>query len=192
VGEIRDPEPVLPIVALLARDEAALEAARAAAARIVGPLDLLSPVFPFEWTSYYEAEMGPGLLRQLAAAARLADPGELAGWKLRAQEEERAILGLRAASRGSAEDEPGNPAGRPANIDPGYLGGAKLVLASTKDFAHRVYLGAGIYAEVTLRFARGAFEPLPWTYPDFRSGRYADFLLEARRRYRARLGEVRG
>src|SRR5205823_2914451 len=62
VGEIREPEPVLPIVALLARDEAALEAARGAAARVMGPLELLSPVFPFEWTSYYEAEMGPGLL----------------------------------------------------------------------------------------------------------------------------------
>lgn len=173
MAEVHEPEPVLPIVALLARDEGALEAARGAAARIVGPLDFVSPVFPFEWTSYYEAEMGAALLRQLVAAGRLADPGELGGWKLRAQEEEAAI----SRAQGG---------GRPANLDPGYIAGAKLVLASTKDFAHRVYLGSGIYAEVTLRYAHGSFEPLPWTYPDWRSGRYAEFLREARERYRTR------
>ena len=176
MGAIREPEPVLPIAALLARDEEALAAAREAAAAILGPLDLLSPVWPFEWTSYYEDEMGRALLRQLVAARALADPGALGDWKRRANEAEGEI----ARDRGG---------GRPANIDPGYIASAKLVLASTKDFAHRVYLGGGVYAEVTLRFAHGRFEPQPWTYPDFRSGRYDEFLVEARGRYRERLRE---
>lgn len=176
MGEIREPEAVLPIVALLAAGEAALEAAREAAARVVGPLDLVSPVWPFEWTSYYEAEMGPHLLRQIVAGRDLADPGRLGAWKAAANEAERAIAARREEGAGPL---------RPANLDPGYISGAKLVLASTKDHAHRIYLGGGIYAEVTLRFAGGRFEPLAWTYPDWRSGRYDAFLRAARARWRA-------
>lgn len=138
----------------------------------MGPLALVSEVWPFEWTSYYEAEMGRDLRRQLVAAGALADPGGLGAWKRAANEAERAI----AAARGG---------GRPANIDPGYIAGSKLVLASTKDFAHRIYLGGQVFAEVTLRFVRGRCEPNPWTYPDWRSGRYDAFVLEARERWRA-------
>ncbi|MGH7296524.1 MAG: DUF4416 family protein [Polyangiaceae bacterium] len=177
MGRIREPLPVLPIVALLARDEAALGLGREAAGRIVGAIGEVSPVWPFEWTRYYEDEMGPALARQIVSAAEVADPGGLAGWKRAAQAEEAAIAGRLGAAR-------------PVNIDPGYVAGSKVVLASTKDFAHRVYLSAGIYAEVTLNYARGRFEPLPWTYPDWRSGRYEQFLRAARAHWRARLPAV--
>jgi hypothetical protein len=66
------------------------------------------------------------------------------------------------------------------NADPGYLTGAKLVLASTKDFAHRIYLRRGIFAEITLSFRAGAWQAHPWTFPDYRSGLYHAFLRQAR------------
>jgi len=176
VGEIFPPEPVLPIIAVLAVSERALLAAREAACRIVGPIALESEIFPFEWTRYYEAEMGPRILRRLIAARDLADPGLLVRWKIAAQAAEREIAASFAP-----------PPARPANLDPGYLAPSKLVLASTKDFAHRIYLSDGIYAEITLRCVHGRFEPLPHTYPDWRSGRYDPFLREARLYFRERL-----
>jgi hypothetical protein len=72
------------------------------------------------------------------------------------------------------------PESRPLNLDPGLLQLGKLLLASTKDQAHRIYLGDGIFAEVTLRFHAGAFEPWPWTYADYREPEVLDFLAEAR------------
>ena len=70
---------------------------------------------------------------------------------------------------------------RPINIDPGYVTPAKLVLATTKDRAHRIYLGRGIYAEVTLTYAKKAFQSMPWTYPDYRSEPYRRFFEQVRR-----------
>jgi hypothetical protein len=118
--------------------------------------------WPFEATDYYAAEMGSGLQRSFFAFA-----GEFARERL--VEEKRAALELEAEA-----------AARPLNVDPGYLTRASLVLASTKDRAHRVYLGSGVFGEVTLLYERGAFRPLPWTYPDFRSERYLAFLAEVR------------
>jgi hypothetical protein len=77
---------------------------------------------------------------------------------------------------------------RRINLDPGYVTAAKLVLATTKDFSHRIYLGDGIYAEVTLNFAKHGCRPFAWTYPDFRAERYWGFFEEVRRRHIARGG----
>jgi hypothetical protein len=113
--------------------------------------------------------MGSGLQRSFFAFA-----GEFARERL--VEEKRAALELEA----EAAARPGAAVARPLNVDPGYLTRASLVLASTKDRAHRVYLGSGVFGEVTLLYERGAFRPLPWTYPDFRSERYLAFLAEVR------------
>ncbi|MCP4534749.1 MAG: DUF4416 family protein, partial [Delftia sp.] len=77
------------------------------------------------------------------------------------------------AGRGSGPD-------RPINLDVGYVEPSKLVLASMKNFSHRIYLRDGVYAEVTLMFRKGLWEPLGWTFPDYRSGRYDAFLTAAR------------
>ena len=69
---------------------------------------------------------------------------------------------------------------RPLNLDPGYITPAKLVLASTKDHAHRIYLRDGIYAEVTLSFRGRKWQPLEWTYPDYRRDDYQRFFTECR------------
>ena len=71
---------------------------------------------------------------------------------------------------------------RPINLDVGYVAPAKLVLASMKDFAHRIYLGRGVYAEITLQYRKGRWESLHWTFPDYASRAYDAFLTEVRHR----------
>jgi hypothetical protein len=79
---------------------------------------------------------------------------------------------------------------RPVNIDPGYITLSKLVLASTKDYSHRIYVQNGIHAEVTLRFESGGWKPWPWTYPDYAAKTYYAAFTRARERLKAQLSEV--
>jgi hypothetical protein len=172
----RTPPPALLVVAAFSRHEEALAWARQRLEEICGPVGLASAAFSFHHTSYYEPTMGAGLRKQLFAFRRLADPAGLADVKLRTNALEAEVVG--------AFPEP-----RPLNLDPGHLGLGKFVLATTKDQAHRIYVGKGIFAEVTLRFEAGAFEPWPWTYADYREPSVRAFLKEARDYYRQRLGE---
>jgi hypothetical protein len=142
----------------------------AAADRLIerfGPIDVESEVFPFDFTRYYEAEMGAGLLRKFIALGRLIDPGRLADVKRMTNELEAEFA---QTDRSCA---------RPINLDPGYVAPSKLVLASMKDFSHRVYLGGGVYAEVTLQYRNG-WRAMEWTFPDYASGRYDAFLTAVR------------
>jgi hypothetical protein len=102
------------------------------------------------------------------------DPGQLVEAKLLSNAVEREM----------AMDRDGRTCRR-VNLDPGYVTLGKLVLATTKDHAHRIALRDGIFAEVTLAYRGGRWEPFPWTYPDYRSGRYDAFLLSARESLRA-------
>jgi hypothetical protein len=177
MGEPCPPAPVTLICGLLAADEAVLSEALEALGREFGPRALESPVIPFDFTRYYEKQMGSRLLRKLVAFERPVDPGHLAAIKLRTNALEREIAARSAA---------GVP--RPVNLDPGTLDGARLVLATTKDHAHRVYLGNGVYSEVTLLWHKGGFTHLDWTYPDYRSEAYRDFFNEVRRIHMGRAG----
>jgi hypothetical protein len=69
---------------------------------------------------------------------------------------------------------------RPLNLDPGYLTLGKLILASTKDFAHRIYLARGIYAEVTLQYKHRRWQHHEYTFPDYRRADYQQFFSECR------------
>lgn len=113
--------------------------------------------------------MGPGLLKRFFAFKELIDPGRLADLKIQTNGWEAEYAGLGR-----------HPEPRPLNLDPGYIALGKLVLASTKDFSHRIYLARGIYGEVTLCFRRGAWEPLPWTFADYRRADYHHFFCECR------------
>jgi len=73
------------------------------------------------------------------------------------------------------------------NVDPGYVSLGKLVLASTKDHAHRLYLDRGVYGEVMLTYQQGCFRPWPWTYPDYASDGYCAMFGEIRECYKAQL-----
>jgi len=157
---------------MLAGRAAWFELAERLLAAEFGPVDLASELIPFDFTDYYAPEMGPGLLRKFATHQALIDPGQLASVKIRTNEMEAAL------ARELAADVP-----RPVNLDPGLLDGSKLILATTKDYVHRIYLSKGIYAEVTLTYKKGSFVPTPWTYRDYRSEAYHCFLAKARARY---------
>ena len=160
-------------VGILAAGRDELVLAVEAAAREFGEPHLGSLAIPFTGTNYYADELGPAPLR-----AFLAFPGDfptdrLAPAKLATNRLEREL----AAAVGGKWP-------RPVNLDPGYLTPAKLVLASAKNFSHRVYLSNGIYAEVTLQYRHGKFQAFPWTFPDYASGAYDAFFLAVRKELR--------
>jgi hypothetical protein len=169
MGNIHLPPSAMLVLAAFSRYDEALDWARDQAERHWGPA-LASERFEFTETDYYEPTMGPGLRKQFLAFERPMDPASLVDWKIEtnAWEEQYA----RQAS---------HPELRPLNLDPGYLTLAKLVLASTKDHAHRIYLGRGIYAEVTLIYQHGRWLPREWTFPDYRRGDYHEFFDRCRK-----------
>lgn len=154
MGKIKGPLPVKLIASMFTARGELLEEAKVRLSQEFGPIDYESEVLPFDHTTYYAAEFGENLKRRFVAFAELLHPGKLAEIKLltNALEMEWAIEGKRRI-----------------NIDPGYVSHSRLVLATTKNHAHRIYLGQGIYAEVTLHFRGGTFQPWPWTYPDYAS-----------------------
>ena len=157
-------------MAVTSRHHRALDWAMRRAEAAWGPLGPVSPIFDFTETDYYFATMGDGLKKQFLALASPFDPAELAEIKL-------------ATNAWEAEytQEAAHPEPRPLNLDPGYLTPAKLVLASTKDHSHRIYLSRGIYAEVTLHYQAGAWQPREWTYPDYRRADFHEYFIQLRR-----------
>jgi hypothetical protein len=174
MGQANPTSPVLLMLAAFSRHEDALRWAREKTEAAWGPVVLASPAFEFTETDYYENTMGGGLKKQFLAFQRLIDPAQLIDLKLETNhwESEYAALGRHA--------EP-----RPLNLDPGYITLAKLVLASTKDHSHRLYLGRGIYAEITLSFRSGAWQPSEWTYPDYRRMDFQNFFIQCREHLKA-------
>ena len=172
--------PVKLIVGLLAGDADLLRRAQQLLTRTYGPVDLESDAWPFQETDYYEAEMGPNLSRRFMSFTRLVRPDGLAEIKQHTNKLEEQIAGDCL--------DPDCP--RPVNIDPGYVNQAKLVLATTKDRGHRIYLGLGIHAEVTLHFTKGAWQVQPWTYPDYRRPECHAFFERVRERYRQQCNEL--
>jgi len=168
--------PVLLILAAFSRYPAAIEWAKQRAEAAWGPIALQSELFDHRETSYYEATMGADLKKTFFAFGSLVDPAGLVEWKEMSNQWEVDYQRL------GKHLEP-----RPLNLDPGYLTEAKLILASTKDRDHRIYLGRGIYAENTLYFTRGAWQPRPWTYPDYQRADYHQFFEQCREFLRRKL-----
>jgi hypothetical protein len=180
MGDVTEPAVVLPILAAFSRHEAALDWGRGRAEGEWGPVALASERFSFVETDYYEPTMGPGILKCFWAFERLIDPGRLAELKLETNRWEAEY-----AERGSHAES------RPLNLDPGYLTPAKLVLASTKDHAHRLYLSRGIYAEVTLFYKDRTWQRHEWTFKDYRRADYQQFFSACRDYLRRREREER-
>jgi hypothetical protein len=178
MGELRLPDPVLLIVAAFSRHVEAVAWARQRLEQTFGSVAFASPPYAFNQTGYYEPEMGSGLSKQFLAFSRLVAAECLAEVKRLTNDLETELVQTKTYA------EP-----RPLNLDPGVLSLGKFLLATTKDQAHRIYLRDGIYAEVTLRFQAGAFQPWPWTYADYRQPAVLAFFEAARDWYRRRLRE---
>jgi hypothetical protein len=172
MGRICKPGKVNLIVGLLSGDAGALAKAAQALRRNFGRTDFESPVTDFTYTDYYEKEMGAGLKRQFLSFKKTFDLNGICKIKVQTNNIERRF------SKNGA---------RKVNIDPGYLDLAKVVLFSTKDFSHRIYLGRGIFAEVTLMYKDRTYNELPWTYPDYRTGEYINIFNRIREIYKAKL-----
>jgi len=171
MAEAAAPPRVKLICGMISAQPALFDRAAVRLAETFGPVHILSEVMPFDFTDYYEPQMGRGLLRRFLAFERLISPEALVEAKCLSNALERDLAA-------------GAEVARPINLDPGYVEPSKLVLASMKNFSHRLYLGRGVYGEVTLMYRKGKWEPLGWTFPDYASGRYDDFLTAARDRLR--------
>ncbi len=168
------PQPVKFLVALLYKLDTVAAACQEALERQYGTTELESETYPFEHTDYYQDEMGRDLKKKFICLAGLHPIDCFVEFK-------RACLALEARWAVAGK--------RRINLDPAYLELSKLVVATTKNFDHRVYLAEGIYADVQLRYRHGAFVSNPWTYPDYRSPAVLDFLQRVRRRYAQQLSE---
>ena len=170
MGLIKPVEEARLFTALLSREEGLIHTAREKLSVSFGPVDFVSEISPWAHTRYYKKEMGTGLKRQFLFFERHILPDTLSNIKNMTND-------LEADFRTNADAA---MSGRPVNIDPGYLTLAKVVLASTKDYYHRIYIGNGIYAEVTLSYRDKSYQSLPHTYPDYGSREYIDMFNRVR------------
>jgi hypothetical protein len=159
-----NPQPVSPvklIVAILWSSTDQLELARAPLIQAFGPIDYEGPDHLFDTTNFYNAEMGTPIHRRILSHQYLVPPESLVEAKERTND---------------IEDLLRHNGPRRVNLDVGYLDLHKVVLASMKPAGQKLHLARGVYADLTLRFARGNYQPLEWTFLDLRDGRYqSDF-----------------
>ena len=179
MGTPREPKPVKLFIALLSNHEALFPQLEGKLASSFGAVDSASGVLPWTLTDYYQEEMGSGLLRKFISFVSLVSAEKLAELKLITQGLEANYQWVRGERRG-----------RRANIDPGYLEKDKIVLASTKNAAHRIYLDSGIYGEATLLYYDGAYQACRATYPDYLWPETTAFLTLVRTLYLEQLRRV--
>ena len=136
--------------------------------RKFGLIDFESERIDFTFTEYYHPEMGKPLSRRFISFKKLRKPEQFVNIKLYCLRLEKKFA---------------HNLHRQINIDPGYINEAKLVLTTTKDFAHRICLGKGIYAEVTLSYLKGSFSEFPTTFPDYQTSQYKKIFFYIRKIY---------
>ncbi len=141
-----------------------------------GKIDFESQNFDFDNTTYYEEEMGKNLKKKFYFFKDLIMPDEIVKVKTKTME---------------IEEEFKEEGKRKVNIDPGYVDLSKIVLSSKKDYSHRIYLGKGIFAEVTLYFKKGNFHTFHYTYPDYRQEDYIETFLKAREILKEQIKNIR-
>ena len=175
MGKIQQPLPVKLIVGMLTSIPELLPETEEELTALFGDIDARSEIIPFDWTGYYDKEMGSPLYRRFLGFADLMDATAVAEAKIAANNLESSM----------AVKYPGVQ--RPVNLDPGYMEQSKIVLASTKNFFHRILISSGIYAEVTLHYQDKRWKSFPWTFPDYGSEKYHPFFTALRESYRRQL-----
>lgn len=173
MGDIKKPEKVKLVVAMITSNVQLFAQAAKTLSKTYGLVDLTSEILPFNKTDYYQKEMGEKLKRQFISFTELIFPDTLPDIKVRTNALEFELSG--------------DSSQRKINLDPGYLDLAKLVLATTKDHQHRLYLGKGIYGEVTLRYRNKTFAPWEWTYPDYVTSEYIEIFHQIRQIYQEQM-----
>jgi len=172
MGILRQPDPVKLFAAITFSTDTVKNSAIEALTHEYGDIDYRSEIFDFTFTDYYVEEMGEDLRKQFVSFERFIKPEMLIDIKLFTNN-----LEAKYAENGR----------RRINIDPGYINAAKVVLATTKDFSHRVYLGKCIYGDVHLRFIEGKLTCFDWTYPDYSQDLAINFFTDLKISYKKSL-----
>lgn len=179
MADIHTPQKVNLFFAILVSDVSHLNCVREKIEDKFGKIDIESTILDFTHTNYYKEEMGDEIKRVFFSMKNLIDSASIVEIKKWSNEIEKKI-----------SDEKQNIVKRPVNIDPGYVELSKVVLASTKNYFHRIHLKGGIYAEVTLHFKEGTFQSFEWTYPDYKSLEYITFFNKLRKLYKIKLSST--
>lgn len=175
MSEPSSPKPAKLVASLFSSDLSIIDQVIDRLKDLYGDVDFLSNAMPFDHTDYYKKEMGESLVRRFASFKTLISPDSLPDIKLRTNGLEKDF---------SSHEK------RRINIDPGYIVAERLVLATGKNYVHRIYLANGIYADLTLIFSNGSFRPLGWTYPDYVSQEIIKIMNGIRSRYLVQLKEI--
>ena len=162
------PEPAKLVISLFLKEKGIVAAVVEELSREFGPVDMISSWFPFDYTEYYETEMGSPLFRRIFAFKNLIKQSSLAEIKL---------------ATNNIEHKYSKNGKRIFNLDPGYMIKSKFVLATGKNYSHRIYIGKKIYADLTLIYTKGSFQTLPWTYPDYADKKMLSHLEIVRNKY---------
>ncbi len=165
-----EPRPARLVVSVIYREERKYADAVPRVEAVLGPVRAAGGRLPFDKTGYYEREMGAPLFRRFLSATRPVSRDTLPAIKIALESIENRL------SEGGR---------RSVNLDPGLLTPENFILATGKNFSHRVYLGNGVFADLTLVYRNGGFQPLPWTYPDYASEEVRSLLRELRREHMA-------
>jgi hypothetical protein len=176
MSQPNEPEPVKLISSLFSPEKEFVDKAISNLAEIFGPVDWISPWLLFDRTKYYAREMGWPLHRRFISFAELVPADYLASIKRKTNEIEQQNL---------------REGKRVINIDPGTISPERLILATGKNYVHRVYISKGIYADLTLIFQKKSFRPLKWTYPDYAGSEVIGFFGGVRERYMKQLRDAR-
>src|SRR5499433_3157269 len=168
MGTIRPFAPVKLFIGVLVANSKFIPQVEERLTAAYGAIDHRSDVIPFDFTDYYENEMGDLIDRVFFSFERLIEADQLPEIKRQTNQLETDMAPMFSGVK------------RPVNLDPGYIEQAKVVLASTKNFYHRIYLGGGTFAEVTMHFKNNTYQFFPWTYPDYQSKDYQEFFLRVR------------
>ncbi len=141
--------------------------------RELGRIDFQSETLAFTETSYYDQELGTPITRKIFGFEALLPPEKLADIKLSTNALEQRF-----------QQQDGR---RIFNLDPGLVFQERLVLATGKNFSHRIYLGKGIWADLTLLYQKGKWQSLPWSFPDYAGHEVQEVLTRLRNRYTSKI-----
>jgi len=175
MGKLKEPRPAKLFASVLFSEESVLKLGLDDLSRVFGEIDWISEKFPFDFTDYYAEEMGRSLFRHFLTFRDLIRMDRLPD--------------IKQGTNGLEERRASPGGGRQLNIDPGYVCFEHVILATTKGYSHRPYLGSGIYADLTLIYRKRSFLALEWTYPDYRREEVINLFNGIRKRY---IEELRG
>ena len=166
---LHEPPPVKLVTSFIYQDSAYRDEALQPLCHRWGVIDIQEMELPFHYTDYYRKEMGFPLYRAFVSFERLIPREQLVKAKLYSTQIEITLA--KAGGR------------RTINIDPGYVTDSQLILATGKNYSHRIYLGEGIFGDLTLIYEHKKFKAQPWTYPDYQSEPMVRLLEMMRKKY---------